>query len=56
MRPDRVAAATLVFEGSRAEVIKQKLEVYSIAGRFGGVSGGSDNGRRGYAMTYMIGG
>ena len=54
-RAEDMVAATLVFEGTKSEVSRQRSEVYSIAAKYGGVRAGADNGRRGDAMTYMIG-
>lgn len=52
--PNRMAAATMVFEGSEEEVRAQEADVYRRAKRFGGLKGGEENGRRGYLMTYSI--
>jgi alkyldihydroxyacetonephosphate synthase len=52
--PNQAAALTLVFEGSRIEVSRQQREVYEIAAKFGGIKAGSENGRRGYQLTYSI--
>jgi alkyldihydroxyacetonephosphate synthase len=51
---DRMVACTLVFEGTRAEVAEQERSVYRIARRHGGIKGGAENGRRGYALTFAI--
>jgi alkyldihydroxyacetonephosphate synthase len=52
--PLKMAPCTLVFEGTRDEVERQKREVYAIAGRHKGMKAGSENGRRGYQLTYSI--
>jgi alkyldihydroxyacetonephosphate synthase len=52
--PLKMAPCTLVFEGTRAEVVRQKKEVYAIAARHRGMKAGSENGRRGYQLTYSI--
>jgi alkyldihydroxyacetonephosphate synthase len=52
--PDQMVAATLVFEGARAEVRRQEQEVYRLAKRHRGFKGGSENGKRGYALTFGI--
>lgn len=52
--PGRMAALTLVFEGSRAEVVRQQKDVYGIAAKYGGLKAGNENGRRGYQLTYSI--
>ncbi len=49
-----MVAATCVFEGSKSEVEHQEKIVYDTAKKFGGVSGGSGNGERGYMLTYAI--
>ena len=50
----QMSAATVVMEGSAAEVEYQKAEIKRVATRHGGVSGGSHNGQRGYMLTYAI--
>jgi alkyldihydroxyacetonephosphate synthase len=52
--PDRMVAATLVFEGTRDEVKRQERRVYEIAKRHRGFRGGAENGRRGYTLTFGI--
>ena len=49
-----LAACTVVMEGTRREVAWQKRVIFSLAKRFGGVSGGAHNGRRGYMLTFAI--
>jgi len=51
---DRMAACTLLFEGSEAEVAAQERAVYGLAARHRGLRGGSENGERGYALTFSI--
>jgi alkyldihydroxyacetonephosphate synthase len=51
---DRMSACTVVFEGSRDEVEAEKKTTWALARRHGGVLGGSENGRRGYQLTYGI--
>jgi alkyldihydroxyacetonephosphate synthase len=53
-KPDMMVACTLVFEGSRREVAEQQRELYRIAAKHGGMKAGSENGRRGYQLTYSI--
>ncbi|HMO79331.1 MAG TPA: FAD-binding oxidoreductase [Pyrinomonadaceae bacterium] len=53
-QPYKMVALTLVFEGTRADVEQQKRDVYRIAARHGGMKAGSENGRRGYQLTYSI--
>ena len=52
--PLKLAATTLVMEGTAIEVSQQEKSAYSIAKQFGGIPGGSENGRRGYLLTYCI--
>jgi alkyldihydroxyacetonephosphate synthase len=52
--PLKMVACTLVFEGSRIEVDQQEEALYRIAARNGGMKAGSENGRRGYQLTYSI--
>lgn len=51
---DQMAACTLVFEGRAEEVAAQQKTVYALAARHGGMKGGAENGRRGYALTFSI--
>jgi len=51
---NRMAACTLLFEGGRAQVAAQERAVYRLAARHGGMKGGAENGRRGYALTFAI--
>jgi alkyldihydroxyacetonephosphate synthase len=53
-KPDQMVACTLVFEGSQGEVDQQQRELYRIAAKHGGMKAGSENGRRGYQLTYSI--
>jgi alkyldihydroxyacetonephosphate synthase len=53
-QPDKMVVCTVVFEGSRLEVEQQERELYRIAARHGGMKAGSENGRRGYQLTYSI--
>ncbi len=52
--PHELAAATVVMEGSAEEVAFQESQIKRVAGRHGGISGGSHNGQRGYMLTYAI--
>lgn len=52
--PDKMVALTLVFEGARDEVQQQQRDLYRIAARHGGMKAGSENGRRGYQLTFSI--
>jgi len=51
---ERMAACTLVFEGSAAEVAAQQRRTYAVAKRYGGLAGGAANGERGYQLTFGI--
>jgi len=50
----KISVATLLFEGGREEVKQQEKKVYEIAGSFGGLPGGEENGMRGYMLTFVI--
>jgi alkyldihydroxyacetonephosphate synthase len=52
--PDEMVACTLLFEGSRAEVAAQESALFKIARKHGGLKAGSENGRRGYELTFAI--
>lgn len=52
--PYKMVALTLVFEGTKSEVEQQQRDVYRIAAKHGGMKAGSENGRRGYQLTYSI--
>jgi alkyldihydroxyacetonephosphate synthase len=52
--PEQMVAATLLFEGTPAEIRAQEKEVYAIAAKYGGLKAGAENGIRGYFLTYMI--
>lgn len=52
--PKRMAACTIVMEGTRREVAHQKKIIFHLAKSFGGLSGGSHNGQRGYMLTFGI--
>src|SRR5690606_12174283 len=50
----QVAACTVVFEGSKAEVDEQQARVAGLMRAHGGIFGGAGNGRQGYALTFGI--
>ena len=52
--PDEMVACTLVFEGTKEEVRQQRRAVNRLAKRHKGMAAGSDNGKRGYALTFAI--
>ena len=51
---EKMAACTFLIEGTREEVAHTRKNVFRIAKRFGAMSGGASNGRRGYALTFGI--
>jgi len=50
----RMAAATLVYEGSAREQQELEARVLELAARHGGVSGGPNAGQAGYRLTFGI--
>lgn len=52
--PQEMVAVTLVFEGTREEVDRQEKLVYRLAAKQKGRKGGSENGKRGYMLTFGI--
>ncbi|MEC8931563.1 MAG: FAD-binding oxidoreductase, partial [Candidatus Latescibacterota bacterium] len=52
--PLKMAACTIVMEGTPREVATQRETIFSLASDFGGMSGGASNGRRGYMLTFGI--
>jgi len=52
--PDRMVACTIVYEGSYEETEFQKNFVDDMAKRYGGMKAGSENGERGYQLTFGI--
>lgn len=50
----KICAATLLFEGEANDVDRQESLIYEIAKRFKGISAGSQNGERGYILTFVI--
>ena len=52
--PDQITAATLVLEGTAAEVAYQKRTLFKLANQHQGIVGGSSNGHSGYMLTYAI--
>ncbi len=53
-RPLEMCACTILMEGTPAEVRHQRRVVFSTGKKYGGVSGGSSNGKRGYMLTFAI--
>ena len=52
--PLSLCGTTLLFEGSAEDVKLQQKRIFQIASRFRGLSGGEENGRRGYLLTFLI--
>jgi alkyldihydroxyacetonephosphate synthase len=51
---EQIVAATLLYEGSKAEVAAQRKAVHAIARRHNGMHAGAENGRKGYQLTFAI--
>ena len=52
--PERMVACTVVMEGTAAEVRQQARSLFGLLAAHGGLSGGPENGRRGFAVTFAI--
>lgn len=52
--PERMVACTVLMEGAAAEVQQQTRGLFGLLGAHGGLSGGPENGRRGYTLTFAI--
>jgi alkyldihydroxyacetonephosphate synthase len=52
--PERMVACTVVMEGTAAEVRQQSRTLFGLLKAHGGLSGGPENGRRGFAVTFAI--
>lgn len=52
--PQKMVACTLVFEGTQEEVKRQEKGIKKLARKFGGISAGAENGKRGYQLTFSI--
>jgi alkyldihydroxyacetonephosphate synthase len=53
-KPDKLVAATLLFEGEKDMCESHLAKVLSIAKDFRGMAGGPENGLRGYLLTFLI--
>ena len=51
---EEISACTLVYEGNKEICSRQKKKTLALAKRFGGISGGSENGKSGYSLTFNI--
>ncbi len=52
--PHELVAATIMMEGTAAEVSYQQKVIARLAKKYRGMAGGEGNGRRGYMLTYAI--
>ena len=52
--PKRIVCATITYEGTRKEVQRQVKALTDIGSRHGGVRLGSEGGKSGYELTFMI--
>jgi len=52
--PKRIVCATITYEGTKREVARQKRAVTEAGVRHGGVRLGTDVGKSGYELTFMI--
>jgi alkyldihydroxyacetonephosphate synthase len=52
--PRKLVACTILMEGRQSEVEHEREAVFATAKEFGGLSGGSSNGKRGYTLTFGI--
>lgn len=52
--PERMVAGTVLMEGSRTDVERQWKALSRLLRESGGLSGGEENGRRGYQVTFAI--
>ncbi|XP_055644524.1 alkyldihydroxyacetonephosphate synthase-like [Toxorhynchites rutilus septentrionalis] len=51
---DRIAVATLLFEGDAKSVAYHEEQIIRIAKKYGGVGGGEKNGKKGYMLTFVV--
>jgi len=52
--PKKLAVTTLLFEGDAATVKVHEAKVLALAAKYGGLTGGEENGKRGYLLTFVI--
>jgi alkyldihydroxyacetonephosphate synthase len=50
----KMAAATLLFEGEEEDIKRQETLIIEIAKKYGGFSAGATNGMKGYILTFVI--
>lgn len=53
-KKEEMVAATTLIEGPKDIVDMQMKQLSTIAAKYGGLSGGAENGIKGYQLTYMI--
>lgn len=51
---NKMAVATLLFEGDKKDVKRQQKLINEIAEKCGGIPAGAVNGERGYVLTFVI--
>lgn len=52
--PSKMCVATLVFEGGADQVKRNQKQINDIALKYAGIAAGSENGERGYVLTFVI--
>jgi len=52
--PEKMCAATLLFEGAKDEVEYQKKRVMKVLKKYGGIPSGGKAGAQGYLLTYVV--
>lgn len=50
----KLTACTLLFEGPKDEMEQKHKDIMNLAKKFNGMSGGPENGLRGYLLTFLI--
>lgn len=51
---DKMTACTLLFEGPKEEMEAKHKEIMALSKKYNGMSGGPENGIRGYLLTFLI--
>lgn len=54
LKPLEMCACTILMEGTAAELRHQRRVIFRTGKRYGGISGGASNGKRGYMLTFAI--
>lgn len=52
--PEKMVAATVLFEGSKGYTASQKRYIDKVAAKHGGLEAGAENGHKGYLLTFVI--